>query len=119
MIEAASVTKERLLFDGPEWTFETMQRAYDGIEDIALNDLGLDIYPNQIEIISAEQMLDAYAANGLPLMYQHWVFRKTFPARRVVFTARGFRASPTRSLLIPAPASAIIWKTIPWRFRHW
>lgn len=88
MIEAASVTKERLLFDGPEWTFETMQRAYDGIEDIALNDLGLDIYPNQIEIISAEQMLDAYAANGLPLMYQHWSFGKHF-LREELFYRKG------------------------------
>ena len=50
---------------------ELMQRVYDAIEDIALNDLGLDVYPNQIEIISSEQMLDAYASVGMPLMYHH------------------------------------------------
>ncbi|WP_264212571.1 SpoVR family protein [Leisingera thetidis] len=66
------------LFDGPEWTFELMEKARDAIEKIALGDLGLDVYPNQIEIISAEQMLDAYSCVGLPLMYQHWSFGKHF-----------------------------------------
>ncbi len=67
-----------LLFDGPEWTFELLGKAHDAIEDIALNDLGLDVYPNQIEIISSEQMLDAYSCVGLPLMYQHWSYGKRF-----------------------------------------
>ncbi len=67
-----------LLFEGPEWTFELLEKARDAIEKIALNDLGLDVYPNQIEIISAEQMLDAYSCIGLPLMYQHWSFGKHF-----------------------------------------
>ncbi len=67
-----------LLFNGPEWTFELLEKARDAIEDIALNDLGLDVYPNQIEIISAEQMLDAYSCVGLPLMYNHWSFGKHF-----------------------------------------
>jgi stage V sporulation protein R len=66
------------LFDGPEWDFETMKRAYDAIEKIALGDLGLDVYPNQIEIISAEQMLDAYCSVGMPLMYEHWSYGKRF-----------------------------------------
>ena len=44
----------------------------------ALDELKLDIYPNQIEIISAEQMLDAYSCTGLPLMYHHWSFGKRF-----------------------------------------
>ena len=70
--------KPALLFEGSEWTFATMQRVYDAIEDVALNDLGLDVYPNQIEIISSEQMLDAYASIGMPLMYNHWSFGKHF-----------------------------------------
>lgn len=68
----------KLLFDGPEWTFELLGKARDAIEEIALNDLGLNVYQNQIEIISAEQMLDAYSCVGLPLMYQHWSFGKHF-----------------------------------------
>ena len=81
----ATATAAKPLFTSSEWTFADMQRAYDAIEDIALNDLGLDIYPNQIEVISAEQMLDAYSANGLPLMYQHWSFGKRFVRDEILY----------------------------------
>ena len=50
------------LFNGAEWDFALLKRVYGAIEDIALKDLKLDVYPNQIEIISSEQMLDAYSA---------------------------------------------------------
>lgn len=66
------------LFESTEWDFATLQRTYDAIERIALDDLGLEIYPNQIEIISTEQMLDAYASLGMPLLYHHWSFGKRF-----------------------------------------
>jgi stage V sporulation protein R len=66
------------LFDGSDWDFDTLRRTYDAIEDIALNDLGLEIYPNQVEMISTEQMLDAYSSIGMPLMYRHWSFGKHF-----------------------------------------
>ena len=56
-----------LLFDGPDWDFDTLRRTTEAIEQIAREDLGLDVYPNQIEIISTEQMLDAYSATGMPL----------------------------------------------------
>lgn len=68
----------KLLFDGSDWNFETLSRTYDAIEEIALGELKLDIYPNQMEIISSEQMLDAYSSVGMPLMYQHWSFGKRF-----------------------------------------
>ena len=68
----------RPLFDGPEWTFELIQKVSDTMGDIALGELGLDIYPNQIEIITAEQMLDSYSSIGMPLMYRHWSFGKRF-----------------------------------------
>src|SRR5260370_15159655 len=67
-----------LLFEGPEWDFDKLRRVYDAIEDIALNEFGLDVYPSQIEVITSEQMLDAYASIGLPLMYRHWSFGKRF-----------------------------------------
>ena len=66
------------LFDGREWAFDTLSRTYDAIEEIAVNDLGLDTYPNQLEVISAEQMLDAHSSVGMPLMYPHWSFGKHF-----------------------------------------
>jgi stage V sporulation protein R len=67
-----------LLFEGSDWNFEKLSRTYDAIEAIARDDLRLDIYPNQMEIISSEQMLDAYSSIGMPLMYRHWSFGKRF-----------------------------------------
>ncbi|MBU6494599.1 MAG: SpoVR family protein, partial [Burkholderiales bacterium] len=63
------------LSTGSEWTFELIQRYESEIARIAAN-FGLDTYPNQIEIITAEQMLDAYATVGLPVGYHHWSFGK-------------------------------------------
>ena len=67
-----------LLFEGADWDFATLQRINDACERIANDELGLDIYPNQIEIITAEQMLDAYSSVGMPLFYKHWSFGKQF-----------------------------------------
>ena len=49
------------LFEGADWDFPTLQHIHDACEEIARTELGLDIYPNQIEVITAEQMLDAYS----------------------------------------------------------
>jgi spore cortex formation protein SpoVR/YcgB (stage V sporulation) len=71
------MTGERL-FDGADWDFATLQRIHDACEDIARSELGLDTYVNQIEVITAEQMLDAYSSVGMPLFYKHWSFGKHF-----------------------------------------
>ena len=47
-------------------------------KQVARDELGLDVYPNQIEVITAEQMLDAYSSVGMPLFYKHWSFGKHF-----------------------------------------
>ena len=39
---------------------------------------GLDTYPNQIEVITSEQMIDAYSSVGMPVGYHHWSFGKQF-----------------------------------------
>jgi spore cortex formation protein SpoVR/YcgB (stage V sporulation) len=62
---------------GSEWTFELIARYDREIARIAER-YELDTYRNQIEIISAEQMMDAYAANGMPINYTHWSFGKRF-----------------------------------------
>ncbi|MBY5581563.1 SpoVR family protein [Rhizobium leguminosarum] len=82
--------RERLLFEGADWDFSTLQRIHDACEDIALNELGLDVYPNQIEVITSEQMLDAYSSTGMPLFYRHWSFGKHF-AHHETFYRRGMR----------------------------
>ncbi|HRX39067.1 MAG TPA: SpoVR family protein, partial [Parvularculaceae bacterium] len=42
------------LFEDNDWDFDRLKTTFNAIEEIALNDLGLDVYPNQIEIISSE-----------------------------------------------------------------
>ena len=75
---AKAARKKKPLFNDADWTFETLRSVYDAIEDVATKDLRLDFYTNQIEIISSEQMLDAYSSIGMPLMYRHWSFGKHF-----------------------------------------
>ena len=74
----SEVRAQAPLFIGSNWDYVLLRRVYDTIERIAVDELGLDLYPVQIEIITSEQMLDAYASVGLPLMYRHWSFGKRF-----------------------------------------
>ena len=60
-----------------DWSFESIEYFEREIARLA-RDFGLDTYPNQIELISSEQMMDAYASIGMPLMYNHWSFGKHF-----------------------------------------
>ena len=73
--EVAEVKKT--LSDGPDWTFDMLAQYETEIDRIA-KDYKLDIYPNQIEVITAEQMMDAYASIGMPINYTHWSFGKKF-----------------------------------------
>jgi stage V sporulation protein R len=77
--------RDGLLFEGTDWNFETLRRIYDAIEAVAIGELGLDVYPNQIEVITTEQMLDAYASTGMPLFYKHWSFGKHFAFHEAVY----------------------------------
>lgn len=65
-----------------DWTEELLRKAWLEIEKIAEEELelrsGIELYPNQFEIVSAEQMLDAYSSIGLPVNYNHWSFGKEF-----------------------------------------
>jgi len=63
---------------GQEWTFDKLNEIYVEIEKIALEKYGLNVYPNHMEVISSEQMLDAYSAVGLPIYYSHWTFGEQF-----------------------------------------
>jgi spore cortex formation protein SpoVR/YcgB (stage V sporulation) len=77
----------KLLFTESEWDFTALDRVYGAIEEIATNDLKLDVYPNQIEVISSEQMLDAYSSMAMPLMYNHWSFGKLFAREEALYRA--------------------------------
>jgi len=67
----------KLISEGSEWTFELIERYEREIARVAAG-YGLDTYPNQIEVITAEQMMDAYSSVGMPVNYHHWSFGKQF-----------------------------------------
>ena len=73
----AKEQKRQPISTGSEWTFELIQTYDREIARIAAG-YALDTYPNQIEVITAEQMMDAYASVGMPLGYHHWSYGKHF-----------------------------------------
>ena len=70
---------EAPLPSGSDWTFEAIV-AFDGALGRLAREYGLDCYPHQLEIINAQQMMDAYASVGMPVNYHHWSFGKHFLA---------------------------------------
>lgn len=62
-----------------DWSFELIEQYNEEIAAVA-KEFELDTYPIQLEIISAEQMMDAYASAGMPVNYRHWSFGKQFVA---------------------------------------
>lgn len=68
----------KLLWEGNDWSFDALDRVDKEIGKIAVEKYKLDTYPNQIEIISSEQMLSAYSSVGLPVQYDHWSYGKQY-----------------------------------------
>ena len=71
--------RDKIISTTSEWTFELIERYEREIARVAA-DFRLDTYPNQLEVISSEQMMDAYASVGMPVGYHHWSFGKQFIA---------------------------------------
>lgn len=69
--------ESKLLFKGSEWDVDTIQRTWDAVEKVA-SKYSLTYYPPQIEIITAEHMLNNYSTHALPVMWNHWSFGKSF-----------------------------------------
>ena len=76
-MSAAPRSNRALLSEGNDWNFELLEIFDREIARIAAR-YELDTYPNQIEIIRSDQMLDAYSSVGMPLGYNHWSFGKKF-----------------------------------------
>ncbi len=109
--------KRQPISTGSEWSFELIQ-AYDREIGRLAAGFGLDTYANQIEVITAEQMMDAYASVGMPIGYHHWSYGKHFLATEKGYT-RGRWAWPTRSSSTPTRASPTSWKRTPCACRPW
>ncbi|MEO6146216.1 MAG: SpoVR family protein [Sulfuriferula sp.] len=77
MTDTKPVTERKPLSEGSEWTFELLD-TYDREIGLAAAYYGLDTYPRQIEVITSEQMIDAYASVGMPVGYHHWSYGKGF-----------------------------------------
>jgi stage V sporulation protein R len=72
---------------GPsDWSFELIEQ-YHAVIKATAERFGLDTYPNQLEIITAEQMMDAYASVGMPVNYRHWSYGKEFIAYEIVINS--------------------------------
>ncbi|WP_455204018.1 SpoVR family protein [Kaarinaea lacus] len=67
----------KIISDTSEWNFELIDKYDREIARVAAN-FGLDTYPNQLEVISSEQMMDAYSSVGMPVQYHHWSYGKQF-----------------------------------------
>ena len=75
----------RNLFNKSEWTFETLEAADYLCEIIAKEELNIDIYTNQYEVVTSEQLLDAMSLIGLPISYPHWSFGKNFSQQKTAY----------------------------------
>jgi len=73
-----SAQQHQPVFTDSEWTFAKIERITEEIERIAQEELQLDYYPFQLEVISSEQMMDAYTSLGMPINYHHWSFGQQF-----------------------------------------
>jgi stage V sporulation protein R len=95
------------LFEDGDWNFDLLRRIYDAVEQVALGDLGLDVYPNQVEVITAEQMLDAYSSTGMPLFYKHWSFGKQFLANDMLYR-KGMRGLAYELVINSSPCISYV-----------
>ena len=69
--------KKKYISESSEWTIDLINEYDREIARIAKG-YGLDTYPIQIDIISSEQMMDAYSSVGMPVGYHHWSYGKQF-----------------------------------------
>ncbi len=79
------VVPDTVLFEGANWDFSMLRQIYDACYEVGVGEFGLNPYSVQLEVISSEQMLDAYASIGLPLMYRHWSFGKHFAHHQTLY----------------------------------
>lgn len=96
-----------LVKSGQEWTFEDIEEIYSHINRVAMEKYKLNIYPNQLEIITSEQMLDAYAAHGLPVFYPHWSFGEDF-VKQLESYKRGYMGLAYEIVINSSPCIAYL-----------
>jgi stage V sporulation protein R len=68
----------------PDWTTADLAHWDDKICRVA-EDLGLDWYPIDYEIIDYQEMLGAMAYTGLPTHYRHWSYGKEYERTHTLY----------------------------------
>lgn len=111
MSEVTDIKEREPISTGSEWTFDLIQE-YDRELARLADKFRLETYPNQIEVISAEQMMDAYSSTGMPLMYSHWSFGKQFLHTQQNYQ-RGRMGLAYEIVINSNPVSLISWKKTP------
>jgi len=70
--------KDSLILKDSSWNFDQLVAILREIEIIGKEEMGLNPYPAQIEIVSAEQMAERSSTHGFANLYKHWSFGKHF-----------------------------------------
>jgi spore cortex formation protein SpoVR/YcgB (stage V sporulation) len=64
------------------WSEQLIRAVWEEIKIVAEEELEISfpehLYPFQIEMITADSMINAYASIGMPIMYSHWSFGKEY-----------------------------------------
>lgn len=68
----------KYLYTDENWTIDKIEQTWEVLDKIAKKKYGLEYYSPQIEIVSADQMMERHACGAMPLMYHHWSFGKAF-----------------------------------------
>src|SRR5260221_392999 len=90
--DRAEEVDEDTFFHGPESGGTLVSSALQAMHEIVrsrFRPADWKIYPNQIEVITAEQMLDAYSSAGMPRFYKHWSFGKHFAHHEAFYRIMG------------------------------
>jgi stage V sporulation protein R len=65
------------MFTGSAWNFQLLDRIEKEVMEIGNEELHLEMYPNQFEICTSDQMLGIYA-DSFPVHYRHWSSGKAY-----------------------------------------
>ena len=73
-----SVVPAAPIYEGSEWDYDKLRLVFDACEVIARDELGLDTYPTQVEVITSEQMLAGLADGSITatpdiIEWRHWI----------------------------------------------
>ena len=95
------------LFHHADWNIEDINKIWSAIDKLAKEKYKLDYYEPLIEIVSADQMLEAMSYGGMPVMYDHWSFGKQFIQSKQKYDA-GKTNLPYELIINTDPATAYL-----------